>query len=57
VYGTQNLRVVDLGVVPLHFAAHTVCEFRISSPVFHSLTFLSAMVYAIAEQGMPPYQY
>jgi choline dehydrogenase-like flavoprotein len=23
VYGTQNLRVVDLGVVPLHIAAHT----------------------------------
>lgn len=23
VYGTKNLRIADLSVVPLHFAAHT----------------------------------
>ena len=23
VYGTKNIRVVDLSIVPLHFAAHT----------------------------------
>jgi hypothetical protein len=27
VYGTTNLRVVDLSIVPLHFAAHPVGEF------------------------------
>lgn len=25
VYGTNNIRVVDLSVVPLHFAGHTQC--------------------------------
>jgi hypothetical protein len=26
VYGTTNLRVVDLSIVPIHFAAHSVCQ-------------------------------
>jgi choline dehydrogenase-like flavoprotein len=26
VYGTSNLRVVDLSIVPLHFSAHTVAS-------------------------------
>lgn len=26
VYGTSNIRVVDLSIIPLHFAAHTLCK-------------------------------
>lgn len=27
VYGTRNIRVVDLSIAPLHVAAHTQCKY------------------------------
>lgn len=26
VYGTKNLRVADLSIIPVHFASHTQCK-------------------------------
>ena len=37
VYGTNNLRVVDLSVVPLHFASHPQCEYAIDSVHSHAI--------------------
>lgn len=53
VYGTRNIRVVDLSIAPLHVAAHTQCKHfdikqRIKTQQFR--VFL-ATVYAIAEQA------
>ena len=55
VYGTNNIRVADLSVVPLHIGSHPQCEYL---TVFNSVGatdiygHLIAAAYAIAEQGM-----
>lgn len=53
VYGTRNIRAVDLSIAPLHIAAHTQCkhsdiEQRIKIQQFRVCL---ATVYAIAEQA------
>lgn len=53
VYGTTNLRVADLSIVPLHFASHSQCE-RITICCYVQLLMLSistAVAYAIGEKG------
>lgn len=54
VYGTSNLRVVDLGVMPLQLACHTQRQYSPSpSCTSHTYPNLAAVVYAIAEKGKP----
>lgn len=54
VYGTTNLRVVDLSIVPLHFAAHSqgkrCAHIALIAHGFDYVAML-ATVYVIAEQG------
>lgn len=52
VYGTKNVRVIDLSIVPLHVAAHTQGKPRLL-PSLAAYRWLSsaATVYAIAEAG------
>jgi hypothetical protein len=51
VYGTSNLRVVDLGVIPLQLACHTQSPFSPSTPVLSTDIIAAGVVYAIAEKG------
>lgn len=52
-YGTKNLRVVDLSVVPLHMAAHPqgLCVYVFDNGAGLTCV-VPASVYAIAEQGI-----
>lgn len=53
VYGTRNLRVAELSIIPLHVAAHTQCAS--AQPWFGMNDVLTvrfaALAYAIGEQG------
>lgn len=51
VYGTTNLRVVDLGVIPLQLACHTQSACSPTKPVLFTDTIPAGVVYAIAEKG------
>ena len=54
VYGTTNIRVVDLSIIPVHIAAHTQgkCSARFALLYKTNLRSLSvAVVYGIAEYG------
>jgi hypothetical protein len=52
VYGTKNLRVVDLSIVPLQFAAHPQGAYFINSYMFTIWwRIYLATVYVIAEKG------
>ncbi|KAJ8508967.1 hypothetical protein ONZ45_g8799 [Pleurotus djamor] len=53
VYGTENIRVVDMSIIPLHFCCHPQGELAFS----HNFNVLinttpSATVYALAEQAV-----
>ena len=54
VYGTRNVRVGDISIIPLHINAHTQSTFSIISPSrttrSHLLYMCLASAYAIAEQ-------
>nr|GAT54545.1 GMC oxidoreductase [Mycena chlorophos] len=50
VYGTQNLRVVDVGIIPIHIATHTHGRRQFVAPAA-GLTASSATAYVIAEKG------
>ena len=52
VYGTKNLRVVDLSIVPLLVAAHTQGLYCTVQHGEQLLMHFTALVYGIAEQGM-----
>lgn len=52
VYGTTNIRVIDLSIIPLHIAAHTQGQHNLPECFQTSLLInLIAIVYAIAEQA------
>lgn len=53
VYGTRNIRVVDLSIAPLHVAAHTQCKLSDLEKCIRIQQFrvFVATVYAIAEQA------
>ena len=53
VYGTANVRVVDLSIVPLHIAAHTQGKqcIHVSLITYGIDVAMLATVYVIAEQG------
>ena len=52
VYGTKNLRVADLSIVPLHIAAHTQGEkdFLVTLNLLKP-SIIIATAYTIGEQG------
>ncbi|OJA12831.1 hypothetical protein AZE42_04245 [Rhizopogon vesiculosus] len=53
VWGTNNIRVADLSIVPLHVGSHTQCEFPalcLTTPP-DIYVILPAVVYALAEQA------
>lgn len=53
VYGTTNLRIADLSIVPLHIAAHTQGEYaHVYTTQYSLLTlFATATAYVIGEKG------
>lgn len=52
VYGTTNLRVVDLSTLPLHIAAHPQCEYSMQNEKNDQRTApFIAYVYSLAERG------
>ena len=56
VYGTTNVRVADLSIIPMHIAAHTqgVCPRIPGPPLTHVRRFyVAAAAYVIGEKGMP----
>lgn len=51
VYGTKNLRVADLSVIPLHIASHTQCKFWSQMIIFEYRPIYPATAYVIGEKG------
>ena len=51
VYGTKNLRVIDLSILPLEVSANTQCRSTSASSCLVADRLCIAVVYGIAEQG------
>lgn len=51
VYGTANLRIADLSIVPLHVAAHTQCRQTLFFKEGLLMGYSLAVVYAVAQQA------
>lgn len=51
VYGTQNIRVADLSIVPLHIASHTQSEIYPFRANASQLTHDSGTAYGIGEMA------
>jgi hypothetical protein len=51
VYGTSNLRVADLSILPLQVAAHTICTSRQIVSFSLLMSEVPAVVYGVAEKG------
>jgi GMC oxidoreductase len=54
VYGTKNLRVSDLSVMPLHIASHTQSTFHLQIIEGILIYLQAAVAYTVGEKGQLP---